>query len=95
VIDALFGKAPKDCDECIQFVSDIEANLAANGTASDLEQALVLGCDRRFSDPAEAAQCRQTVVGKTGLPTLIDSLLAKFPPETACLVLNACPLESK
>jgi hypothetical protein len=78
------------CDECVQVVQDVEIFLAANGTAASLEDALLAGCEERFSNPTEADQCRQ-IVEAVGVPVLVDFILGNFPPLTLCRELNFCP----
>jgi hypothetical protein len=78
------------CDECVQAVSDLEAFLATNGTARDIEAALSEGCDDRFfHHPKKAAECRK-LIGQ--VPLLIDFALAELPPEIACEELKFCPV---
>ena len=79
------------CAECVSFVQDIEIFLAANGTVEGLDEALVAACEKRFSKPAEANQCR-TIVGALQIPAAVDLLLSDFPPHILCQQLKICPL---
>jgi hypothetical protein len=92
LVDEILSRTPGNCDKCIQVIGDLEAALATNQTAQNIDDALVAGCERRFSDPAEADQCRQ-IVGDLLTPQTIDFVLANFPPLTACRAANSCPLQ--
>jgi hypothetical protein len=83
-------KRRSSCDECVQAVSDLEADLATNGTARDITDALENGCDERFFRHfAKARQCRSSV---SPIPVLIDFVLANLPPVTVCRELKFCPV---
>ena len=84
------SKVPCDCEECIQFVSDIEAVMATNGTAAEITDVFAAACDARYTDPATVAQCRQ-LVSAVSVPQAIDFVLANYPPQVVCQVVQACP----
>jgi len=72
-------------------VTDIEIVLATNGTAQGLQEVLAAACEKRYSKPADIAQCF-TVAGALQLPASIDFLLTNFPPLILCQELKICPL---
>jgi hypothetical protein len=78
------------CDECVQTVLNFEQDLLANNTATDILDALVAGCEERFSDdPAKADECRQFVAP---VSDLIPFVVTNVPPGIVCQQLNFCPL---
>ena len=102
VAEAIVGQTRKEfeassqgstdaCEECVQFAQDLETTLATNGTVQGIEEALAAACEKRFSKPAEAAQCR-TIVGALQIPPSVDLLLSDFPPLILCRQLKICPL---
>jgi hypothetical protein len=90
--DELLSRTPANCDKCLQTVGDLETTLATNNTDRHIVDALVAGCERRFSDPAEADQCRQAIANLQ-LPFLFDFLLTNHPPLDACREAQSCPLQ--
>jgi hypothetical protein len=70
----------RNCDGCIEAMSDIEAFLATNGTAEDLRTMISDGCDR-FRTPAKEQECQGLV---SFVPQVIDRFLAQIPPQIAC-----------
>src|SRR5262245_43290947 len=77
------------CDACVQAVTEIEIQLATNGTAAEIISTLDDACDRRFpKDAARAAQCASEI---GNVPSLIDFFLTNAPPVTACQEIGICP----
>ena len=81
---------PDECLQCVQTVQEFEAFLAANNTVADIEEAVSIGCARRFSDPVKLDQCL-TIATNDVFAIAVDRFLAEFPPLTACRALNVCP----
>jgi hypothetical protein len=81
------GPGERNCDGCIQAVSDIEAFLATNGTAADFQSMILDGCDR-FRTPEQVAEC-EALAGL--VPQGIDRFLAVLPPSIACSSGNRRP----
>jgi hypothetical protein len=77
------------CDECSQFVFDIEAALDTNGTVEGIQEALTLACERRLSDPAQLDQCFQLVAQ---IPAAVNFTLNNFSPDVICQQVKLCPL---
>ena len=80
-----------NCAECFQFVQDFETTLSVNGTVQGIEDALKAGCEKRFSVPAQADECR-ALVDQMQIPASVDMLLSDFPPLILCRQLKLCPL---
>jgi hypothetical protein len=82
--------ALSSCDECIEGISDLEAYLATNGTAANIQDALALSCLKQFTKKAQINKCLQNVAA-VSVPRLIDFALANLPPTAACTQLQLCP----
>lgn len=88
-LDALKNTG-ETCDQCVAAVGDLQTSLAANNTAQDIEDALAAGCEKRFSDTAEADQCRQNV-DAVNVPLMVNFFTSDLPPLVACRELTLCP----
>jgi hypothetical protein len=73
------------CDKCVLVVTELELQLAANGTAANIEDALDTACEGL--DPTLTQQCLDQVAN---VPLLIDFILTFEPPVTACQTLGYC-----
>ncbi len=91
LVDVLGDRLPKDCDKCVIAVGELESFLGANGTASDLQDALNVDCATRFKTPTDAARCEQ-IVGHLEIGVAISFLLTNFPPGILCQELDRCPV---
>ena len=79
------------CDACVQAVRDLERTLFLNTTASDIEDALAEGCERRFFfSPAKADQCLDFTLPP--IPDLTHAAVRSLPPTGVCEELRFCPL---
>jgi hypothetical protein len=94
LLDAFAAETPgvstrSSCTQCVEGIQDLESYLASNGTAASIQDALALGCRKRFKD-APLTECLQNVAAAS-VPQLIDFALANYPPATACTTLQLCP----
>lgn len=80
---------PTSCMQCVQTVQDFESYLATNGTAAGIEDALALGCQKKFTSTL-LTECLQNLADMS-TPQLIDFALANLPPVTACTEMQMCP----
>jgi len=81
--------AQNACDACVQFVTEIEIELATNGTAIAIQEAMAAVCENgRLTNPADVDRCRAAAANS---PTTIDNFLTDFPPLITCQQLKICP----
>lgn len=73
-------RGERNCDGCIEAVSDVESFLATNGTSQALETMIADGCTR-FRTPELIQECQGLA---SFVPQAIDKVLANIPPVTAC-----------
>jgi hypothetical protein len=74
------GPGERNCDGCLQAMSDIEAFLATNGTPAMFQEMIAEGCDR-FRNPSAIQDCQALA---QRVPQTVDRLLADLPPGIIC-----------